>query len=457
MKLFEKSVAIPLAPGNSGVIEHIERTLSFRLGDGEIPIRFAVTAVENGAYQCEIGCLDGVKALGSEIPSIFELRQRTAKHSRGFNAVFVVPTGIGAEVGGHAGDATPAAHLLAACCDHLVTHPNVVNASDVNELPANASYVEGSVISRLILGTAGLRPVRSNRVLVVIDSRPDIMVENLAVNTVETARATLGLDCAGIYKLEPPLELVAEYADSGRAVGVGHGVDRLLNLLAEKRDNYDAVAISSVITVPDGFHERYFASDGKMINPWGGIEAMLTHAVSQVLNVPSAHAPMIESREILFEDPGQVDPRIAAEAISSSFFYCVLKGLRQSPQIVTDPVMMQASDVISAEDVSCLVIPDGCIGLPTLAALEQGIPVVAVREGKGAIATELQILPWQKNQLFIAENYWEAAGLVSALRSGVSPDTVRRPFRKIAVETWDRANSLDSSGGRSQVNRALSD
>ena len=77
----------------------------------------------------------------------------------------LVPTGIGAAIGGHAGDATPVARLLASICDRLVTHPNVVNASDINELPENGLYVEGSVISRLLMGTAGLQPVRSNRVL----------------------------------------------------------------------------------------------------------------------------------------------------------------------------------------------------------------------------------------------------------------------------------------------------
>lgn len=442
MRLSEKSVAIPVAPDNRALLGHFERALSFRLSEDETPIRFAVTAVDDGMYQCEVGCLMGGQTFQAETHSIFELRRREVPRSTSFNAVFVVPTGVGAEVGGHAGDATPAARLLSACCDRLVTHPNVVNASDINELPANALYVEGSVISRLLMGTAGLRPVRSNRVLVVIDSRPDLMVENLAVNTVEAARATLGIDCAGIYKLEPPLEMVAEYAESGRAVGTGHGVDRLLELLADKSGDYDAVAISSVIAVPDGYHEKYFASGGDMINPWGGIEAMLTHAVSHQINMPSAHAPMMESREILFEDPGRVDPRIAPEAISSSFFYCVLKGLSTSPQIVTDSTAMQAGDVISAEDISCLVIPDGCIGLPTLAALEQGIPVIAVREGRARIATELQTLPWQNNQFFLAENYWEAAGLISAMRCGVSPDSVRRPLSKIDVRTWDGIDTL---------------
>ena len=81
----------------------------------------------------------------------------------------LVPTGIGAVVGGHAGDAAPAARLLAACADLLITHPNVVNAADINEMTENTLYVEGSVITRLMMGTAGLAPRRSNRILTIID------------------------------------------------------------------------------------------------------------------------------------------------------------------------------------------------------------------------------------------------------------------------------------------------
>jgi len=40
------------------------------------------------------------------------------------NVVFIVPTGIGAEIGGHAGDATPSAKLIASLCDRLFIHPN---------------------------------------------------------------------------------------------------------------------------------------------------------------------------------------------------------------------------------------------------------------------------------------------------------------------------------------------
>ncbi len=442
MQLLEKSITIPAAPENRGLIEHFEKALSFRFTEGEIPVRFVVASADDGNYSCEIGCLvESNKTISETQDSIFSFVRRDGVNAAQFNAVYIVPTGIGAEVGGHAGDATPAARLLASCCDQLITHPNVVNASDINEMPANAYYVEGSVLCRLLMGTIGIEPVRANRVLVIYDSQSDPMIENLVLNTVESARATYGFDCAGIYKLEPPLELTASSSASGRAVGSGQGIDRVFDLLEETEGDYDAVAISSLIGVPDGFHEKYFNSGGSMINPWGGIEAMLTHSVSHCFNVPSAHAPMMESREILNEDPGRVDPRMAAEAISSSFLQCVLKGLQRSPRIVVDPVRMGASGVLTARDVSCLVIPEGCIGLPTLAALEQGIPVIAVREGSGLIAGDLNMLPWRDHQLFIAENYWEAAGIMSALRAGIMPNSVRRPFNRLEVKTWRKSSS----------------
>jgi len=446
MQLLDKAITIPAAPNHRRLIQHFEKSFSFRRGEGEIPVRLAITSLDADTYSCEIGCLIGSEhsvAEGHE--SIFAFRQRNGVSAGEFNAVYIVPTGIGAEVGGHAGDATPAAQLLASCCDQLITHPNVVNASDMNEMPANAHYVEGSVLCRLLMGTVGLEAVRANRVLVVFDHQADQMIENFVLNTVESARSTYGLDCTGIFKLEPPLELTASYSPSGRAVGSGSNIDTLFDLLRETADDYDAVAISSLIGVPDGFHEKYFDSAGTMINPWGGIEAMLTHAVSHYFNVPSAHAPMIESREILNEDPGRVDPRMAAEAISSSFFQCVLKGLRQSPRIVIDPDQMAASGVMTARDVSCLIIPEGCIGLPTLAALEQGIPVIAVREGRGLMAGDLSSLPWRENQLFVAENYWEAAGIMSALRAGIAPGSVRRPFAKLALKTWQKTDAPTST------------
>ena len=65
-----------------------------------------------------------------------------------------------------------------------------------------------------------------------------------------------------------------------------------------------------------------------------------------------------------------------------------------------------------------MVIPDGCVGLPTLAALEQGIPVIAVRENKNRMRNKLEELPFglatgEEGKLFIVENYLEAVGMMT--------------------------------------------
>ena len=111
---------------------------------------------------------------------------------------------------------------------------------------------------------------------------------------------------------------------------------------------------------------------------------------------------MFESRDIAQMDPGVVDPRMAAEAISFTFLPCILKGLHRSPRIIANPEAMQRPGVITAEDISCLVIPDGCLGLPTLAALEQGIPVVAVRENRNLMKNDLSELPWKPGSYIVS-------------------------------------------------------
>ena len=80
--------------------------------------------------------------------------------------------------------------------------------------------------------------------------------------------------------------------------------------------------------------------------------------------------------------------------------------------------------MLTVSDVSCLVIPDGCLGIPTLAALEQGIPVIAVRENRNLMKNDLAELPWRRGQFYLVNNYWEAAGVMAALRAGIEPTSV---------------------------------
>ncbi len=434
MLLSELELQIPAPAHDGSLLEQVGSALFEQLPDGFVPVRFAVVGSSKADWRCEIGGIsqphEHVAPFGDEL---LRFQRRKIKREERFNAAIVVPTGIGTSLGGHAGDAAPVVSMLSEICDNLVTHPNVVNASDIIELPDNCMYVEGSVLTRLLMGTVGLEKTRANRILAVLGNHKDRQFIDATINSINAARACYGLSCSEIVILDTPLTSRARYTNSGRAAGRVEDIQPLLNVIEDRRGTFDAVAVASIVDVPPGFHEEYFASGGNMVNPWGGVEALLTHAISFQENVPSAHSPMMENKKVAYMDVHRVDPRMAAEAVSMTFFNCVLKGLQRSPRVVTDEEAINLPGVMSAADISCLVIPDGCLGLPTLAALQQGIPVIAVRENANVMQNDLASLPWAAGQFYSVANYWEAAGVLLAMKAGIDPLSVRRPLDFAAV------------------------
>ena len=51
-------------------------------------------------------------------------------------------------------------------------------------------------------------------------------------------------------------------------------------------------------------------------------------------DVPSAHSPMMTSRDVMNPDVGVIDPRKAAEAVSTTYLHCILKGLDKNPTVL---------------------------------------------------------------------------------------------------------------------------
>ena len=337
--------------------------------------------------------------------------------SKSMNAVMIIPTGIGCEIGGHAGDATPAARLLGSVCDKLILHPNVVNASDINEMPENALYVEGSILDRFLLGRIELKEVKSNRILVVVNSpvRPE------TVNAVSASRATLGIDVK-IVELDIELELYGEIYDGDGEDGLAGGVVRGWEELVEQVKDYefDALAISSLIKVDREVAKRYFKEGG--VNPWGGIEALLSKLVSTRLNKPVAHSP-IQPGEVKEECNNNewdfvCDPRMAAEIISECFLHCILKGLHKAPRIC----LPNDNKGLSVKDIDIIVSPM-CWGRPHKACTEAGIPIIFVEENKTIYN---HILPKANN--YFVNNYLEAAGVIVAMKEGICLSSLRRPL-----------------------------
>ena len=310
---------------------------------------------------------------------------------------------------GHAGDATPAAKLIAQTCDKLILHPNVVNASDINEMPNNALYVEGSILDRFLEGKVNLQETHGNRILVAVSPK----AQPETINAVNAAKATIGAQLK-IVELDVPLVMEGWIGNDGMATGVASGVQQLINQVKDM--DFDALAIASPITVASELALQYFR-DSTMVNPWGWIEAKVSRQIADALNKPVAHAP-IESEEtkscpelfhILYNEV--IDERQAAEICSNCYIHCVLKGLHKSPRVGVSG--------IDNSSLMCLVSPAGIVDRAHYACFKNDIPVIAIEENT------TNGMDYRDNRITYVDNYLEAAGLINCMKAGITPEAVR--------------------------------
>src|SRR6185295_15025086 len=225
-------------------------------------------------------------------------------------ALSIIPTGVGCELGGYAGDAAPATNLLAATVDYLVTNPNAVNASNFISLDDNVLYTEGLCIDRFVKGEVDLAVPYANRVGLVIEkSSPGEL--DMIYNVVNTVRAVHGVDIVDcVVTVDHPEVLFA-------------ACERLI------QQGATALAITTRIQdVSAEDHARHFA--GEYPNPLGGVEAVLSHLVVRRFRLPAAHAPLVNSKDLELEHE-IVDARGAGEMASASGLACTLIGLRRAP------------------------------------------------------------------------------------------------------------------------------
>lgn len=328
-----------------------------------------------------------------------------------FNTVLIVPTGIGCEIGGHAGDAQPVSRLIGQCCDNVILHPNVVNASDLNEMPPNSWYVEGSILDRFLQGDIVLEKPLINKILVAVNK-----ADWQSINAVSAARASLGVD-AEIVELNTPLELIARM-EGGLATGDVNGWKELCEQIKDMK--FDALGIATPITISNEDLMKYFNEGG--VNPVGGVEAVASKLIADVLNKPVAHGP-VDYAIPGFEEV--VDPRKAVEVVTMNFIHCILKGLHQAPRVA--PRIVERQRGMSVEDVNILISPLGCWGKPHKYCHESGIPIMVVKENTSVLDCD-----YPPNVIF-AETYLDAAGLLMAMQAGVNPNSVRRPLRPTRV------------------------
>ncbi|MGQ0719542.1 MAG: DUF3326 domain-containing protein [Pseudonocardiales bacterium] len=406
--------------------------ISDRCTPDDIPIRLALVKHSEGQLTFELTTLRGADLGTQKWGSLWQFRPRSQERTERFIALHIVPTGIRAEIGGFAGDATPATNLLASTCDYLLTHPNVVTASDLYWARDNVLYLEGNLLSRFLTGQIHLLPGQTRRLGVLIDKPHSTDLLNNVINAIHACRTVGGLAIDPVWVSEKSFRAQVFYSDSGRALGDITGLDRVFDVVREAEQRVDALAITSEIDVSRELRMDYY-SGKPYANPWGGAEAVLTHAVTTMSGLPVAHAPMLTAWDHTRVE-GPVDPRDAAEVISMTYFCSVLRGLSAAPQPVpADRPTLPGSARLTLEDVGAIVLPASAVGgIPAFAALAQRIPLILVTENTTISPLCLDDIVESRDpnqpEVYLVDNYLEAAGVLTSLKERLNVDAVRRPI-----------------------------
>lgn len=279
---------------------------------------------------------------------------------------FIVPTGIGASIGGFAGDASKWARKISKKCK-LIVNPNVVNAACFSGITENMLYVEGYALDKFFKGDWCLQESCENKIGVVFDKTISQDVLNIHINTINAVKT--------VYDIN-----ILDYEITEEEVGVNFFIDKTgistgnvenletLKKATQKLINKGCNAIAIVCHFPEEQGDDYAVGNG--VDPVGGVEAIISHYISKEFQIPCAHAPAFSDTTIY---PNLVDKRCAAEYITPTFLPCILLGLSQAPLL--------ANQGISVNDVDFLVVPYDAIGsTPVLEMSKLGKKIYAVKE-----------------------------------------------------------------------------
>ena len=350
--------------------------------------------------------------------------------------VSVVPTGVGCDIGGYAADAAPSTNLLASCVDYLITNPNAVNASNFISMDENVFYTEGYTIDLFCKGELNLYKPYANKVGLIVEQADRTSLE-IVYNIINTVRAVHGVDIDAdcVVVTDGPIGGRCVRLNSGAYVGALNdpsGLFRAVEYLIRKGVN--AIGITSNIRdLPAEEYAEHF--NGKHPNPIGGAEAIISHLITHTYRIPAAHAPMINIKELNLKS-NIVDARGAGEFASPSGLACVLMGLRQAPQLVKNN-RCRIKDAVNIENLLAVVAPSGTLGgIPMLYARKYNIPVIAVKENKTILDVTYDKL--NLKNVYEVNSYPEAAGLLLALRRGISISSLYRPLETIRFQTENR-------------------
>ena len=286
---------------------------------------------------------------------------------------FIVPTGVGASVGGFAGDASVWTRKISKKCK-LIVNPNVVNAACFSGINEKMLYVEGYTLDEFFRGKCNLVPSSDNKIGVVFDKAISQRVLNVHINTINAVKTVYGINVIGyeVTKEEVGVEFFVD--KSGASMGNVKNLDTIKQA-SEKLLNRGAEAIAIVCSFPEDDGDDY--SNGIGVDPVGGVEAIISHYISKELKVPCAHAPAFECIDISTDI---VDARCASEYITPTFLPCILIGLSNAPKVCE-------TEGININEVDFIIMPYNCLGgVPVFEMEKLNKTIYGIKENQTVLA-----------------------------------------------------------------------
>lgn len=313
---------------------------------------------------------------------------------------FIVPTGVAASIGGYAGDASCKARDFSKK-SKLIVNPNVVNAGVFSGINDNMLYTEGFIIDEFFKGNLGLEPSSCNKIGVIFDKAIPQEVLNIHLNTIGAVKTVYGIDAEDYEITKEPVGVDFWVNKNGISTGGVKNIETIFEA-AEKllERGAEALAIVCLFEDPEDDNEDY--SNGSGVDPVGGVEGIISHAVSEKFLVPCAHSPAFEDFSI---STNIVNPKAASEYITPTFLPCVLLGLNNAPKIVKE-------EGIRIENLDYLVMPYNSLGsTPVFEALKRNIKIFAVKENKTALEVSNYNF-FKSNKIIEIETYEECLNLI---------------------------------------------
>lgn len=314
---------------------------------------------------------------------------------------FIVPTGIGAAIGGYAGDASVWARKFADV-SRLIVNPNVVNAGGFSGVTENMFYVEGYSLNSFFKGEINLKPSKNNKIGIVFDKSIPKDVLNVHINTINAVKTVYGVNVTGYEITTEDVGVEFFMTDFGTSVGKVKNIETLKSSAKKLLEQgADAIALVCMFDDPEDDNPDY--ANGSGADPVGGVEAILSHYISKELKVPCAHSPAFLDYSISSDI---VNPKAASEYITPTFLPCIMLGLSNAPLIGGD---------INISQLDYLVMPYDALGsVPVYEAIKRNIPVFAVKENTTVLNVTNENLH-KSDKITVVETYEKCLDLVKSL------------------------------------------